>query len=130
MPNTTIDAEYLKSEFDFNIKEFLKDKSTSSGNSLKVVFNRIYTDMYIYVKSNNIDISSLADLETLLNTDERKDFYKQAQAYQLIYQLSNGKNSLIIDDNGNSNPQFDTCRDAENIIRHVLGLYKRSMFLE
>ena len=125
---TSLTPEYLKERFDFNLKERVRGKTTSSGRTISDVLEQIYQDVCVKAMGLDIRLRSPEDVEAGLDSPQKKDWFLQAQAYQLIYQFGNGKNSLILDENFNpASKAFDWCADTLRLLR-VLGFNRPTLF--
>lgn len=128
---TKIDAKYLKSTFNYNIKEELRGEVMSSSGALMTIFNGVYDEMFILAKSNDVTVACLADMEARLDTEEKQEWFRKAQAYQLIYEMRTGKNSLFIPENFDINSKsYDWCRDTLRIMRDILGFNRPTLFTQ
>lgn len=128
---TKIDAAFLKTYFDYNIKEEIRGETASTSNSLTALFNKIYDEMYMLAASDDKTVKCLADMEARLDTSEKRDWFKKAQGYQLIYEMMSGKNSMFTPDLFDINAKaWDWCSDTLRIMRHVLGFNHPTLFTQ
>lgn len=126
---TKIDAQYLKKNFAFDIKNELRSEVASSSTALIAYFNQAYDEMYMLAKSDDITVTCLADMETRLDTPEKQDWFRKAQSYQLMYEMRSGKNSMFTPDNFEINAKaWDWCSDTLRIMRNILGFNRPTLF--
>lgn len=126
---TKIDAQYLKTNFGYDIKNELRSEVASSSNALIALFNQVYDEMFLLASSDDITVRCIADMETRLDTPEKQDWFRKAQCYQLMYEMRNGKNSMFTPDNFDINAKsWDWCSDTLRIMRQVLGFNHPTMF--
>lgn len=128
---TKIDAKYLKSNFDYDIKEELRGEVMSSSGALMTIFNGIYDEVFSLVKSEDVTVTCLSDMEARLDTEEKQDWFRKAQCYQLIYNMRTGKNTMFIPDTFSlDDKSYDWCRDTLRIMRNILGFNRPTIFTE
>lgn len=128
---TTIDEKYLKSRFDYDITEELRSLSKNTSASKAFLFQKVYDTLFDFIMQEDVRVTSEADMEARLSDDAKKDKFRQAQAYQLIYIMTNGDNSLIIPDDLNINAKaWDICQSTVRILRHVLKFNRPTPFTE
>lgn len=128
---TKIDAQYLKVNFGYDIKNELRSEVVSSSNALIALFNQAYDEMYMLASSDDVTMTCLADMEARLDTPEKQDWFKKAQCNQLMYEMRSGKNSLITPDNFDINAKaWDWCADTLRIMRNVLGFNQPTLFTQ
>lgn len=128
---TKIDAKYLKSNFDYDIKEELRGEVMSSSGALTTIFNKVYDEMFVLAKSDDVTVLSLSDMEERLDTEEKQEWFRKAQCYQLVYEMSAGKNTLFIPDTFSLDAKsYDWSRDALRIMRNILGFNHPTIFTQ
>lgn len=126
---TKIDAQYLKTNFGYDIKNELRSEAVSSSNAMTALFNQVYDEMYMLAKSDDVTVTCLADMEERLDTPEKQDWFKKAQCYQLMYEMRSGKNTLITPENFDINAKaWDWCADSVRIMRHILDFNHPTLF--
>ena len=120
---TNLSSEFMQEELDF-----LPMTENSS-----IMFKDYYYKICQFVKKNNAFNPSCDDIEEWLedgffskapyfkcsekNVDQRKYWFKRAMGLQLIYDNSNGRNSIIKGTDGN----FDICRECVECLE-MIGL--------
>ena len=128
---TKINTEYLEKNFDYNLKEEIRGDSSSSSATILAAINRVYDEMFVLIKDCDITVQTLADMESRLDTEEKQDWFRKAQCYQLIYEHTSGKNALIIPDTFDINAKsWDWCSDTVRIIRKILGFNRPTLFTQ
>ncbi len=128
---TQIDAQYLKTEFGYDIKNEIRGETVGSSNTLTALFKGVYDEMYILAISCDVTVKSVADMELRLDTPEKKEWFKKAQSYQLIYEMRSGKNSMFVPDSFDANAKaWDWNGDTLRIMRFVLGFNHPTLFTQ
>lgn len=126
---TKIDAQYLKANFGYDVKNELRSEAVSSSNAMIALFNQVYDEMFILAKSDDCTVKCLSDLEARLDTPEKQDWFRKAQSYQFMYEMGSGKNSLITPENYDINAKaWDWCSQTLRIMRDVLGFNQPTLF--
>lgn len=126
---TNIDANYLKTTFDYDIKNKLRGKTTGSSMALGVLFGAVYDEMVVLVTQSDVTVKTAADMEARLDTPEKQAWFRKAQGYQLVYEMETGKNTLFAPESFDTRTvAFDWCRDTLRIIRHILGFNQPTLF--
>ena len=126
---TKIDAQYLKTNFGYDIKNELRSEVASSSNALIALFNQAYDEMYMLAKSDDCTVECLADMEARLDTPEKQDWFRKAQCYQFMYEMRSGKNSMFTPENFDINAKaWDWCSDTLRIMRSILGFNQPTLF--
>lgn len=126
---TKIDAQYLKTNFAYDIKSELRSEIASSSNALIALFNQVYDEMFMLASSDDETVKCLADMETRLDTPEKQDWFRKAQSYQLMYEMRSGKNPMFTPENFDVNAKaWDWCSDALRIMRNILGFNQPTLF--
>lgn len=126
---TKINAQYLKNNFGYDVKEELRGEVTSSSNALIVLFNQAYDEMFMLASSDDETVKCLDDLEARLDTPEKQEWFKKAQSYQLMYEMRSGKNSMFTPDTFDINAKaWDWCSDTLRIMRNILGFNQPTLF--
>ena len=126
---TKIDAQYLKHNFGYDIKNELRSEAVSSSNAMIALFNQAYDEMYMLAKNDDGTVKCLDDMEARLDTPEKQEWFKKAQSYQLMYEMRSGKNSMFTPENFDINAKaWDWCSDTLRIMRHILGFNHPPLF--
>ncbi len=126
---TKIDAQYLKSKFDYDIKNEIRGDTVSSSNTLAALFGGVYDEMYILAISQDETVKSIEDMESRLDTSEKQEYFRKAQAYQLIYEMRNGKNSMFVPESYDTHSKaWDWNSETLRIMRFVLGFNRPTLF--
>ena len=130
MNKTMISEDYLTNRFDFPLSAKLRYRQSASL-SVRAILERIYWDMVELVCVLDDTVHTAGDVEARLRDDDRRELFRQAQAYQLIYQFENGKNTLILDETRDLTARGnDWCRDAVRILRKGLGFNSSGLFTQ
>lgn len=128
---TKIDAQYLKLNFDYDIKNELRSEAVSSSNALRAIFNQMYDKMFALASSDDVTVTSLADVEARLDTPEKQEWFRKAQAYQLIYEMRSGENSMFTPEDFNINAKaWDWNSETLRIMRKILGFNHPTIFTQ
>lgn len=128
---TKINAQYLKSKFNYDIKEKLRGEVVSSSGALMTIFNGVYDELFMLIKEEDVTVTCVADMEARLDTPEKQDWFRKAQCYQLMYEMRTGKNSMFVPDSFYIDAKaWDWCSDTLRITRHVLGFNHPTLFTQ
>lgn len=123
MKGTLLSKEFMHDELNYDCRD----------ENINIAFKDMYYKMCNYVSANNVYKPTTADIENWLNTGkfnnhtrirsgissecERKYLFKRAMGLQLIYDLANGRNTLITGTDKSS----DITREAKDSL-DMLGL--------
>ncbi len=129
--STKIDADYLKNAFGYDIKREIRGEAASSSTTLAGLFNGVYDEMYILAVSQDVTVETVSDMELRLDTPEKKEWFKKAQAYQLMYEMSNGRNPMFVPESFDTNAKaWDWCSQTLRIMRFELGFNRPTLFTQ
>lgn len=129
--STKIDADYLKNAFGYDIKQEIRSTTADSSATLSGLFQGVYDEMYILAISQDVTVETVSDMELRLDTQEKKEWFKKAQAYQLLYEMSNGRNSMFTPESFDVNAKaWDWCSQTLRIMRFELGFNHPTLFTQ
>lgn len=74
---TKINAQYLKSKFNYDIKEKLRGEVVSSSGALMTIFNEVYDELFMLIKKEDVTVTCVADMEARLDTPEKQDWFRK-----------------------------------------------------
>lgn len=120
---TKIDNDYMIKHFDYDVNAHIR--TTLNNTAKRGWFDETYNEVVGFAIEKDHRVQSAEDVEARLDNETRKENFRRAQAYQLIYDVETERNAPLPEQPYNQSYRaFDWSSQTIRIMRN-LGFYQR-----
>lgn len=120
--------DFIVNNFGKNLALEMRSEAVDANRQVEIYLDRLYERICAKVMQDDVRVQSLDDIRSRLDTEEKVELFKKAQAWQAIYESSNAINGLVLDEHSMSYNDWN--RDTLRILRHILGFNRPTMFTQ
>ena len=121
-----IDNDYIINTLGKNLVEDARAETTDAERHVRLYLDNLYTRTLVKVMEDDVTVTSEDALLARLDTEEKVELFKTAQAWQAVYEMSNGINALVLDEHSDVGKDWN--RVTTRILRNALGFNRTTLF--
>jgi len=121
-----IDNNYIINALGKDLVQDIRSETTDAERQVRIYLDALFNRVVAKVMQDDVTVCSLADIEARLDTEDKVELFKTAQAWQAVYEMSNGINALVLDEHGSVGNDWN--RVTTRILRYGLGFNRPTLF--